>query len=564
MKSRRHVTGFLIGCIVLGVAAGAGIAWYFANKTPTSKIGEAFEHVTETIIPTKTPSAKLIFVGDLMVDRGVGNSVKNNLGGDFGRLFENLKEKFASVDGVFLNLEGPVTDKGPNVGSRFSFAMNKAIIPALVAHNVKMVSFANNHVGDRSTTGFTTTLNNLDEYSLPYVGAGRNLSEARGLKTIELNGLKIGFIACSDVGPEWLKAGATTPGQQLCNDPNLSETIKQADTQVDFLVFSAHWGTEYKPKTKRQQTLAHIAIDNGADMVIGHHPHVVQETEWYNDKFIAYSLGNFIFDQYFSDETMQGLMVEAEVEKDVIKNVTLSIIELDPTTNKYQPKSIRPATEKDFLKTGSVAAQTCPSAKDASVDKWFFPAGPAFDVGNYIPEDLIPLNNHINVQTTASCLTEPAATALIQMVNDMSSKGLSVIMTSGFRSRGTQDYIYQSSTTTQEALNDPTKYPSVAIPGKSEHQLGVAVDLKSGNDPTASYDRFRESGEYDWLVANAWKYGFIQSYQDGKESITGYIAEPWHWRYVGKDHAEKITKSNLTTYEYLKQLYEEQQKQSAQ
>jgi poly-gamma-glutamate synthesis protein (capsule biosynthesis protein) len=561
MQSRRQITGFLFTCIALGTALGVGAAWYQYQKNPSRvPLIEQVAQITEIITPPAPPSAKLIFVGDLMVDRGVKLSVNNNLGGDYGRLFENIKESFLSADAVFVNVEGPVTDKGKNVGSKYSFAMDQSIVPALVSNNVKMVSFANNHVGDRSVLGFTTTLENFEKNQLAYVGAGRNLSEARSVKTLELNDLRVGFIACSDVGPDWLKATDTNPGQLLCSDPKISELIQQSDSQVDFLIFSAHWGPEYKPKTKRQQSLAYMAIDNGADMVIGHHPHVVQETEWYKDKFIAYSLGNFIFDQYFSKETMRGLMVEAEIEKDLVKNVTLSIIELDPTTNKYQPKTIQPATEKDFLKTGSVAAQTCPAPKNAEVNKWLFPVGPGFDIGTYVPKNLTPLNNHINVQTTSSCLTEPTAMALIAMVNDMSSKGLSLIMTSGFRTRGTQEHLFASSSTTQAALNDPTKFASVAAPGTSEHQLGVAVDFKSGNDPAASYDRFGTSPEYRWLVENAAEYGFIQSYQHGKESITGYIGEPWHWRYVGKEHAQAINESSLTAYEYLQNLYAESQK----
>lgn len=556
MKSRRHIIAFFVICILIGCGIGVGFAWYNYSKSdlPDPKsIGGVTDTIIESLTP-EPPSAKIIFVGDLMVDRGVEQSVKNNLSGDFGRLFDNIRDRFMAADGVFLNLEGPVTDKGPNVGSRFSFAMDKKIIPALTGANVKIVSFANNHVGDRSNLGFSTTLENLEAGNLSYVGAGRNYAEASAVKKQLFGDLTVGFIACSDVGPDWMKAKESTVGQLLCNDPQLAQYISEARDQVDFLVFTAHWGTEYKPKTTRQKTLAYMAIDNGADMVIGHHPHIVQETEWYKDKFIAYSLGNFIFDQYFSKETMRGLMVEADIEKHLITNITLSIIELDPTGNKYQPKTIRPATEKDFLKTGSVSAQTCPAEKDASVDKWLYPVGPDLDIGNYVPKNLIPLNNRMNVQTTASCLTETAANALIEMVDAMSAKGLSVTMTSGFRTRGTQEYIHNSSSTTQEALNDPTKYPSVALPGRSEHQLGVAFDLKSGSDPAASYDRFKDSLEYAWLRDNAWKYGFIQSYQTGKESITGYIGEPWHWRYVGVDHARAITESGITTYEYLKAL----------
>jgi LAS superfamily LD-carboxypeptidase LdcB len=558
MKSHRHIIAFFVACIIIGSAVGFGLAWYSHKKTDPRPLSEKIAQIIPTPTPVKNPSARIVFVGDLMVDRGVENSVKNNLGGDFGRLFEHLP-LFKEVDGVFLNLEGPVTTKGPNVGSRFSFAMDEKILPALAENNIKMVSFANNHVGDRSNTGFTSTLSNLDKYTIPYTGAGKNKAEASTVKTFTANGLVIGFIGCSDVGPDWLKATDTAAGQILCSDPSLATYISQARESVDFLVFSAHWGVEYNPRTTRQKTLAYAAVDAGADMVIGHHPHVVQETEYYKDKFIAYSLGNFIFDQYFSDATMQGLLVDAEIEQHSIKSISLKIIELDKTGNKYQPKEIRDATDADFLKKGVVAAQTCPAAKDATTDKWLEPVGPDMDIGNYIPKNLIPLNNRINVQTSASCLTETTANALITMEQDMADQGLKIIMTSGFRSRNTQETIHDSSTTTLEAANDPTKYPSVAKPGRSEHQLGTALDMKSGSDPAFSYDNFKNSAEYAWLTANAYKYGFIQSYTIGTESITGYIPESWHWRYVGIDHAKAIREQGITTYEYLKALKKKSQ-----
>jgi D-alanyl-D-alanine carboxypeptidase len=165
---------------------------------------------------------------------------------------------------------------------------------------------------------------------------------------------------------------------------------------------------------------------------------------------------------------------------------------------------------------------------------------------------LIPLDNRINVKTTASCLTESAANALITMADDMEDVGLKLIMTSGFRSRNTQEYVKDTSDAAHTGT--PSEYPSVAIPGHSEHQLGVAVDLKSGSDPAFSYDNFKDSAEYAWLVKNSYKYGFIQSYKPGTESITGYIAEPWHFRYVGIDNAKAIHDQNITTYEYLQNL----------
>jgi poly-gamma-glutamate capsule biosynthesis protein CapA/YwtB (metallophosphatase superfamily) len=103
-----------------------------------------------------------------------------------------------------------------------------------------------------------------------------------------------------------------------------------------------------------------MVIDNGADMVIGHHPHVIETTEWYKDKFIAYSMGNFIFDQYFSDPTMHGLMVDAVISPTQKTQVSLKIVELHKDGAKYQPKDIRDATDADFITKGVVAAQTCP------------------------------------------------------------------------------------------------------------------------------------------------------------------------------------------------------------
>jgi len=311
---------------------------------------------------------------------------------------------------------------------------------------------------------------------------------------------------------------------------------------------------EYHPRTQHQVDIAHNVIDHGADMVIGHHPHVIEATEWYKDKFIAYSMGNFIFDQYFSDPTMQGLIVDAVIAPDKKTQVTLKILELSKDGNKYQPKLIRDATDEDFITKGVVAAQTCPAAVAATKDLWLAPVGPTLDIGNYIPKGLIPMDNRINVKTTASCLTETTGNALITMVHAMEKEKLSVIMTSGFRSRATQTAVHDASPTTAEAAKDPSKYPSVALPGHSEHQLGVAIDLKSATDPTFSYDNFKNSAEYAWLIEHAYEYGFIQSYQPGTESITGYIAEPWHFRYVGIDYAKKIHKEGITTYEFLRDL----------
>ena len=124
-----------------------------------------------------------------------------------------------------------------------------------------------------------------------------------------------------------MEAKGETAGILLASDPRFDEIIQNAARQVDFLIVSFHWGDEYKDKHNiRQEYLAHRAVDNGAKIIIGHHPHVAQDTEVYKDAFIAYSLGNFIFDQSWSKPTMQGLLLQVKLWKDgsmdIKKNIT--------------------------------------------------------------------------------------------------------------------------------------------------------------------------------------------------------------------------------------------------
>jgi poly-gamma-glutamate synthesis protein (capsule biosynthesis protein) len=277
--------------------------------------------------------------GDVMMDRGVENSVNKNFAGDFSQILKNV-DIFLHDDISFLNLEGPVSDMGRNVGSKYSFRMNPVVIDVLKNAGVDMVSFANNHVGDYTVDAFTDTMHRLDTAGILYAGAGENHVQVIEPTAIEKNGIKTCFLASSDVGPEWMKATDTTAGILLANDPNFIQVIKDAKTKCDILAVSIHWGDEYKPHNKRQETLAHSAIDAGADIIIGAHPHVAQDIEIYKDKPIIYSLGNFIFDQYFSPETMSGLVVQMKVYK---TGEIKDIVKYKNQLNKYfQIESILP------------------------------------------------------------------------------------------------------------------------------------------------------------------------------------------------------------------------------
>ena len=287
------------------------------------------------VIDQEPSFVSLIFGGDMMLARGVRNSVMKNFNGDYSALFENL-DILKKADITFANLEGPASDQGKDRRNLYSFRMDPSVIPALKGAGFSIVSVANNHAGDWGREAFVDTLKRLKENEILYTGGGLSSVEAEQPAIMEKNGMKIGYLAFSDVGPEWMLATEKEGGILSASNPRLAEIIKNASTKVDNLIVSFHFGEEYKTvHNERQENLAHLAIDNGAKLVINQHPHVAQDTEVYKNGFIAYSLGNFIFDQGFSENTMQGMLLEIKLYKDGGMTTKKNIVKLNKV---FQPE----------------------------------------------------------------------------------------------------------------------------------------------------------------------------------------------------------------------------------
>ena len=285
----------------------------------------------------------LTFGGDIMLDRGVKNSINKNFKGDYSALFEKLGILKKS-DIVFANLEGPASDIGKDIRNLYSFKMDPSIVPALKGAGFSVISVANNHVGDWGREAYIDTLMHLKENEIFYIGGGINGDEAEKPVIIEKYGMKIGYLGFSDVGPNWMEATGDKTGLLLANNPRFDEIVKNASSQVDYLVVSFHFGDEYQTKHNiRQEYLAHKAIDNGTKIVVGTHPHVIEDTEVYKNGFIAYSLGNFIFDQGFSQNTMQGMLLEIKLNRDGNMTVKKNIVKLNKL---FQPDKIITAKEE--------------------------------------------------------------------------------------------------------------------------------------------------------------------------------------------------------------------------
>jgi poly-gamma-glutamate synthesis protein (capsule biosynthesis protein) len=544
---RRKKKNIFITIVLLMIIA---VVLFFAfnnlginGKSQEAQVGNIFEN---NIIKPKPKIIKIYFVGDMMLTRGVESSVQKNFGGDFAKLFENLDE-LKNADILFANLEGDVSDVGNNVGSKYSFRMNPEVLPALKDAGFDIVSFANNHIGDWNVSAFKDTLKRLDEIGILKTGAGIDKDDAVNPTIIESKGTTFGFLGFSDVGPNWMEAKTETPGILLASDPNINDIIQNAKTKCDILIVSFHWGEEYKTThNKRQEELAHKAIDSGADMIIGHHPHVIQDIGEYKGKPIVYSLGNFIFDQKFSTDTMRGMFYSATFRDGVLLETDNKIITLNKN---YQPEGI--FTKEEVREKDEIASGTCPVPTKEYKDMMYENIGKEIGLSDetYIPSLLREINRESSTKR-GICLIKEARDAFEKMTAEAKKDNLTIKAGSGFRT-----YEYQKTLLTNAMKVDAKKaIIAVAKPGHSEHQLGTAVDLTGSSiNYVVASDMFGGTTEDAWLKENAHLYGFIQSYPENKTDITGYKYEPWHYRFVGIEKAKDIYDSGLTITEYLNQ-----------
>lgn len=282
--------------------------------------------------PNPGPAA-LFFTGDVMLSRAVGEISEKNNNPDFP--FAKASSTLRSADFVFGNLESPISDLGENEGSIYSFRAATSSAGALSRAGFKVMSVANNHIWDYGSPSLLQTVSLLKQNSILPVGAGENARAANRPARININGNRIVFLAFTNLYPESLIASTSTPGVSRYDLDRISETIKKIRPTADLIVISLHWGEEYSQEASPwQKEAAHKLIDAGADLIVGHHPHVVEELEQYNKGWIAYSLGNFVFDQTFSEATKNGALLKIALQDGKI----LSCVELPFTiNNSYQP-----------------------------------------------------------------------------------------------------------------------------------------------------------------------------------------------------------------------------------
>lgn len=259
------------------------------------------------IVP-RTPRTRIVFGGDIMLSRYVGKLARARR--DPALPMRAIAPTLAAADIAFANLESPFSDHGPFVEHGMAFKAEPEMIAALTLAGIDVVSTANNHARDCGRHGVEFTVEWLRKHAIAAAGSGESAAEAHAGAVIERNGTRFGFLGY-------------TYDQSNGNHRDVDDRVAVMDVdqmrrdvaalakRAHAIVVSMHAGLEYSFKpVRRQIEFAHAAIEAGARVVVGHHPHVVQAWERYGSGVIFYSLGNLVFDQFQRAETQHGALAE--------------------------------------------------------------------------------------------------------------------------------------------------------------------------------------------------------------------------------------------------------------
>ena len=327
----------LAGCAAPEAAVETTVSVTTVAETTLPETAPTTEPVTEpatepATVPTEPPEERflLTFVGDCTFGANPTNTYAGfgfpkTVGEDYSYPFRNVIDWFVSDECSFINLEGPLTDTGNPMQKKHAFRGTTAYVNIITDNSVEAVSLANNHTMDYGETGYASTLATLQAAGIPYVER-----DASCVFTTE-NGLTIGLYGAVYyvLDEAQIVAGISALKEQGC----------------DLVIFAPHWGVEgsYHP-TAQQTQLGHAAIDAGADIVWGSHPHVLQPVEEYNGGVIYYSLGNFSFGGNGYPRDYDTALLRQEVIRGADGTVTLGNLTIIPANvssiegrNNFQP-----------------------------------------------------------------------------------------------------------------------------------------------------------------------------------------------------------------------------------
>ena len=271
-------------------------------------------------------TVQMVFVGDVMIGRSIGQRIAAS-GPPYP--FAPIRPLLIEADLAFGNLESPLTT-APYVRKGYNLVGNPGNVASLTYAGFDVVALANNHSTDHGPAGLAETIRTLDDVGIAHVGAGATITDAYAAHLRVTGPITVAFLAYDGTGGSDTVA-QDTPGTGNVGAARAMRDIALARKAANFVVVSVHWGQEYQPlPDRRQRALARSLARAGADLIVGHHPHVVQPLEWLTDTvrgtptLVAYSLGNFIFDQEWSEPTSEGALLQCRVDRNGLVSASLA------------------------------------------------------------------------------------------------------------------------------------------------------------------------------------------------------------------------------------------------
>lgn len=284
-----------------------------------------------------TTSLRLVFVGDVMLSRSVGDVISNK-GPAFP--FAYVHDILRNGDITMGNLESPIsglnTTECEKRDQTLCFKASPDSLSGLTYGGFDIMTVANNHALDYKPEILNDTLIRLSSAGIRYTGVRQNESDyVQNATVLKDPRMKVAFLGFNDIESSNKVSGLPKPWN--LSEGTVTQSVKEAKKQADIVVVNFHFGEEYNTThSMRQEKLAHMAADAGADIIIGHHPHVLQDVERYNGSIIAYSLGNFIMDQN-GIKSKEGAILSVEIDP---KTKQIQKFSLDKVfiNNQYQPR----------------------------------------------------------------------------------------------------------------------------------------------------------------------------------------------------------------------------------
>lgn len=344
-NSKYLMNNFLISSLALLLLASSAQVLSTEIKIADPKTVEP----STATAPTAATELVISAVGDIMLDASA-RSMLTEQGYDYP--FVQMRQYFSGAQIIFGNVEGPLTDRGtPEQDKKFVFRSPPAeVSTALKNAGFNMVSLANNHTLDYGADGLAQTIEALDAVGIQHVGAGSNLMTARQPAIMQINNQRIAFLAYSVTLPENFYAGKNNAGTAFAHEEHVRDDVIAARKQADIVLVSFHWGQEGKTTLRDYQThLGHLAIDSGASVIIGHHPHILQGIEHYKGGVILYSLGNFTFGSY-SMGAARSVVAQLHFLNNRLHKLLLFPINVNNFEVQFQPQPLHGEAADAMLK----------------------------------------------------------------------------------------------------------------------------------------------------------------------------------------------------------------------